>query len=311
VFAFTSYPTVVRCVLGPWVLVAIVADVSLWWLARLCPQWGPYFAMGIIGTGGAAGVGLSAQITLSLWNLYGIKGRLVLGLLAAAVAVGGWAVYTNQIVPGLESKQQKLNGKVEDEKKPEEARLGTQTIGKNEPEKKHEAAKKDPPMVPVASSPIETVLKFPAKVAAGKDLQFQEIPFKGLLEDGTIQEGGMVRAFFDKDGLDFAKAWKTKNIKALQELTPERFSELETVSAWTRLTDMERDKSYKADSFTMPATLAGKPFTPDYLAADKVNVKIRTLLADRCARCHMGGADAEKYPLENFEQISKLLVPAK
>jgi len=311
VFAFTSYPTVVRCVLGPWVLVAIVADVLLWWLARLCPEWGPYFAMGVIGTGGAAGVGLAAQITLSLWNLYGIKGRLVLGLLAVAVAAGGWAVYTNQIGPGLESKQKKLNGKVEDEKKPEEPKPGTQTSLKNEPEKKNEVAKNDPPMVPVAVSPIERVLKFPVKGPGGKDLQFQEIPFKGLLEDGTLQEGGMVRAFFDKDGLDLAKAWKNKNMKALQELTPERFSELEAVSAWIRLPDVERERSHKADLFAMPATLAGKPFTADYLAADKVNLKIRTLLGDRCVRCHMGGADAEKYPLEDYDQIRKLLVTAK
>ncbi len=311
VFAFTSYPTVVRCVLGPWVLVAIVADVSLWWLARLSPEWGPYFAMGIIGTGGAVGVGLLAQITLSLWNIFGIKGRLVLGLLAVAVAAGGWAVYMNQIGPGLESKQKKLNGKVEDDKKPEETKPATQTNTRNEPEKKNEAAKNEPPMQPVAVSPLERVLKFPVKGPAGKDLQFQEIPFKGALEDSTLQEGGMVRAFFDKDGLDFAKAWKSKIMAEIQKLTPERFSELEAVSAWIRLPDVEREKSHKADLFAMPTMLAGKPFTADYLTSDKVNVKIRTLLGDRCVRCHMGGADAEKYPMEDYDQIRKLLVTAK
>ena len=32
-------------------VLAIFADVALWWLARTCDEWGPYFAWGIIGTG--------------------------------------------------------------------------------------------------------------------------------------------------------------------------------------------------------------------------------------------------------------------
>ena len=35
VFAFTNYPVTLRCVLGPLVVLAVFADVSLWWLARL------------------------------------------------------------------------------------------------------------------------------------------------------------------------------------------------------------------------------------------------------------------------------------
>ena len=35
IFAFSSYPRWLRCVLGPIVLLAQVADVSCWWLARL------------------------------------------------------------------------------------------------------------------------------------------------------------------------------------------------------------------------------------------------------------------------------------
>ena len=75
IFAFTSYPTWVRVIGGPWVVIAVFADVSLWWLARLSDQWGPYFAMGVIATGAASGMGLAMQITLSLWNMYGPKGK--------------------------------------------------------------------------------------------------------------------------------------------------------------------------------------------------------------------------------------------
>src|SRR5207249_9175098 len=61
VFAFSRWPSWVRCVLGPWVVLAVFADVSLWWLARVCDQWGPFFAKGIIFTGGVAGFGLALQ----------------------------------------------------------------------------------------------------------------------------------------------------------------------------------------------------------------------------------------------------------
>jgi hypothetical protein len=310
VFAFTSYPTVVRCILGPWVLLAIVADVSLWWLARLSPEWGPYFAMGVIGTGGAAGMGLVAQITLSLWNIYGIKGRLVLALIGVAIGVGGWALYTNKVGPGLEEKQNTFKAKADTAGKPEETRPEPSPVVKKEEEKKQVTEKKDPPTVQGKVSPMERVLRFPVKGAGGKDLLFQEIPFKGVLDDGTIQEGGMVRSFFDKDLADFAKAWKNKDMQTVDMLKPERFGELEALNAWIRLTDAERQQSYEADAFALPPTLVGKPLTADYLAADKVKMKVKTLIGDRCVRCHSEGADGEKFPLEKYEQILKLL-PAK
>jgi hypothetical protein len=309
VFAFTSYPTVVRCILGPWVLLAIVADVSLWWLARLSPEWGHYFAMGVLGTGGAAGCGLAAQIVLSLWNIYGIKGRLVLGLIAVAAGFGVWAVYTNKIGPGLEDKQNSLKAKADTANKTVEPKPESISVAKKEEVKKQEPEKKDTPVVNGNISPMERVLKFPVKGPGGKDLLLQEIPFKGVLEDGTIQEGGMVRAFLDKDGSDFSKAWKSKDMKTIESLKPERLGELEALTAWVRQIDADRQKSYETDAFALPLTLAGKPFSGDYLAAGKV--KVKTLIGNRCVRCHMGGADGEKFPLESYDQILKLLVPTK
>ena len=305
VIAFSSYPTIVRCVLGPWVLLAVVADVSLWWLARLCPDWGPYFAMGVIGTGGAAGAGLAAQITLSLWNMYGAKGRLMLGLLGVAIAGCGCLIYLNQIEPGLANKKNAINAKAEADKRPEESKQEAVVIKapekKNEPDKKIEPEKKEVVAPRVGVSPIERVFKYPVKDAGGRELPLLSIPFKGA------QEGGMIRAFFDKDLGNFAEAVKEKDMPTQDKLMPERKGELEAFLAWTRLTDADRKKSYETDLFDLPVSLTGKPVTAEYVAGGKL--KIKTLIADRCERCHTDGSDAEKYPMVNYDQIHKLLVP--
>ena len=63
---------------GRWVLVAVVADVSLWWLARLCDQWGPVLRDGHHRHRRRGGSGAGVQIALSLFNMYGAKGKVVL-----------------------------------------------------------------------------------------------------------------------------------------------------------------------------------------------------------------------------------------
>jgi hypothetical protein len=88
VFALSSYPVWVRCLLAPLVLLAQVVDVSCWWLARL-DGIGPYFALTIMGTGAVVGTGLLLQIVLSLFNMYRWPGKVVLLLLFASAAVGG------------------------------------------------------------------------------------------------------------------------------------------------------------------------------------------------------------------------------
>ena len=40
-------------------------------------------------------------------------------------------------------------------------------------------------------------------------------------------------------------------------------------------------------------------------------MKVKSLVADRCARCHVGGGDAEEFPLETYEQLLKYLGPEK
>ena len=104
-FAFTRYPYFVRTLLAPIVLIAQVIDVWCWWLARLEPPAGPYFALAIMGTGAVVGIGLVLQIVLSLWDLYGRKGRLVLVLLFFAAISGLGLAYEKVIAPQLQEER--------------------------------------------------------------------------------------------------------------------------------------------------------------------------------------------------------------
>ena len=108
-FAFTRYPYFIRTVLAPIVLIAQVVDVWCWWLARLQPPAGPYFALAIMGTGTVVGVGLVLQIVLSLWDLYGRKGRLVLILLFVAFITGFGLAFDKVINPQLQAERQAAN----------------------------------------------------------------------------------------------------------------------------------------------------------------------------------------------------------
>jgi cytochrome c553 len=297
VFAFTSYPAIVRCVLGPWVLLAIVTDVAFWWLARLSHGYGVYFAMGVLGTGGAAGLGLAAQITLSLWNMYGAKGKFVLFLLfalgGAAAALVGWKV----VWPGLEKKQAEI------------AAVGNHqpsvTPNDHGPPVVTPKEKKDPlPPVVKPLSKAAQLLTFPIKgpdgkeIAYGTDVPWSELKFK------KEQPGSMVRAFFDKDKAEFAAALKEKDLDSQKRLMPERHGERQALLAWIKLAETERKKAYDADSFDLPAELSGKPVTKDYLKDGKVRIK--ALVTDRCITCH---ADEEKAPFDGYDAFRKYLEP--
>jgi hypothetical protein len=106
-FAFTGYSTFLRCVLSPIVLIAQVVDVACWWLARLDGV-GPYFALAILGTGTIVGLGLGAQIVLSLFSMYGKKGKCVL-VLMFVVAAGLFGVtYAKVIQPQVQSERDEI-----------------------------------------------------------------------------------------------------------------------------------------------------------------------------------------------------------
>jgi hypothetical protein len=105
-----------------------------------------------------------------------------------------------------------------------------------------------------------------------------------------------------------SSGWK-RDAKRIGEdkLRKQREGEREGVLAWLRA-GADKD-AYEKDRFSLPADVAKGPITAKYVEADgdtKV-LKIKTLLEERCVRCHTkdGAEDAkaEQYPLQTYEQI--------
>jgi hypothetical protein len=107
-FAFSSYPAWIRSVLAPLVLVVQMLDIGCWWLARLEGTWGVYFALSIRVTGAIVGVGLMVQILLSLFNMYGARGKTVLLLLFLALGAGGLVLNDRVIQPRLAQEREEF-----------------------------------------------------------------------------------------------------------------------------------------------------------------------------------------------------------
>ena len=268
VFAFSSYPVVVRCVLGPLVLIAQVADVSCWWLARL-PDVGPYFAYCILGTGGLVGMGLAAQIVLSLFNMYDRGGKRIVLLVFLLGGAAGGLVMLKVVKPFLDTEKQDAAAKLVVAEKPAEkppVAAGTGVWGKK-----------------ILTGPV--VLKtgpWDAKV-----------------------EGGMVRAFFDKEQT-FKDAAKAKGPE-LPKLTKERETEQALLAEWFGLPDDARKKAYDTDSWAIPNELAAQPLTTEFKAG--AAVKVKSLLVTRCVVCHGDGGDKADAPMETYDQLRKYFGP--
>jgi hypothetical protein len=98
IFACSSYPGWLRVLLAPLPLLAQLADISCWWLARL----DPLYARAILITGGIVAASLALQIVLGLLNLFGWTGRLVVILLLAAIGFGAFLLHERVIQPHLE-----------------------------------------------------------------------------------------------------------------------------------------------------------------------------------------------------------------
>ncbi|MFO0822876.1 MAG: hypothetical protein U0792_07115 [Gemmataceae bacterium] len=302
VFAFTSYPTVVRCIISPLVLVAIVTDVTFWWLARLSEGYGVYFAMGVIGTGGIAGTGLVAQITLGLWNMYGPRGKVVIALIFG-IGIGMLSVVMLKVAkPGLDAQNAAAKAKLRDaeqkqgdDTKPPEKKDPPKKDPEKKPDDKKDPMSKDPPKA--GPSPMEVVLEFPLKDDKGMEIPIASLPWS------KEPKKNMVRAFFDKDS-EFANAMKNAALPqaAKNQLTDERHGELAAIKEWLKLPMDLRKKTYDEDAFPLPADLAKRPITADYVKNGKVTVK--AILTDRCIRCH---ADDEKAMFSDFASMQKFM----
>ena len=272
-FAFTTYWAGIRAFLAPIVLLAQVVDISFWWLARV-PDYGVYFAYGILGTGAVVGVGMTMQIVLSLLNMYGIRGKIIVLLVLFGTAAGLATVGVKVIQPAL------------DEERKQAEQVKTLAVKADETKKVIAIVAVPPKMEP---SRLEKLIGGP--VEPNKDT-----PFSG--------KGTMAPAFFGKDS-SYKRRLKD-NAAIKPKLDEERKGEQQALLAWIVAAPAAREKAFEEDSFVLPQPLAGKPITPDYLT-DAKTVKVKSLLTDRCARCHCSGGEQEDYPLETYEQVMKYI----
>jgi hypothetical protein len=101
ILALTRWPAFVRVPLAPLALIAQVADISFWWLARLEAPYGPMFASWIPISGGIVGASLGLQILLSVFDLFGGVGKVVLFTLAIITSGAGYIVKEKVIDPHI------------------------------------------------------------------------------------------------------------------------------------------------------------------------------------------------------------------
>ncbi|MBP3958914.1 hypothetical protein J8F10_27030 [Gemmata sp. G18] len=308
IFAFSSWPAWMRVIIGPSVVIAVFADVSLWWLARLCDEWGPYFAMGVIGTGFIAGCGLCAQISLSLFNMYGWKGKAVIALMFVLGALAGGGFVMKLLVPVLP--KPKVEEKKPEDKKPEDkippVNGGTKSVSDGvaaaggaitEAMSKMQATG---PRKPIHA--LDKLLIWPPIDLDGSALPLpadpKQFPFNG--------EGTMAHAFFEKD-----KAFKkvidgsAPQIEK-DKLRAQRQGDLDALLAWVRSPENIRKATYEADKFEFPG-LSDRLISPELLKDKKVRIK--ALIDARCVTCHSPEGKQSDYLLDSYEGLSKYLKP--
>jgi hypothetical protein len=225
--------------------------------------------------------------------MYGAKGKFVILLLFAAGGAALGLVFLKVAMPGLEEKKRLLEATTApvsqstatQPQPPSKDGNGKDGNGGNLviPKAKDDNTSVVPPIAP-GLTPFQRVLMHPVKGPDGKEIPIAALKFKVKDDDGKPLDGGMVRAFFDKDA-EFKKMSPAEQQKAM----PERHGEREALLAWSILPDAERKKAFDADSFSLPPELAKKPITSDYAAGGKV--KIKRLIEDRCISCHAGEDD--------------------
>lgn len=124
---------------------------------------------------------------------------------------------------------------------------------------------------------------------------------------GPFNSTGTMRpAFFEKSA-----QWKeTVKQRPEADVRPEREGELAALLAWLRA-GAPAD-AYDADRFPLPPDLAPIKITVDFVTVDDdgqpvepKTVAIKSLIEQRCVRCHQEGGEAAKYPLDSHASLMK------
>jgi CheY-like chemotaxis protein len=87
------------------------------------------------------------------------------------------------------------------------------------------------------------------------------------------------------------------------EVRREREGERKALAAWVRAG--AKRPHYEADAFPLPADWGEQPITARYRDGD--HLKVRSILNDRCARCHVpeGDPKAQNFPLTTYNQVAR------
>lgn len=290
-FAFTSLPRWFRCIVAPMVVVAQIADVSCWWLARVDGV-GVFFAMAIVGTGTITGIGLLIHIILGTLNMWTGKGRLLMALVLLVGAAGAVYVGVKVIQPALDV--EKNRGAPKKAEKPAE----------NAPAPQVNNAAVPPPnnAVKPAVNPVPANNDVKAPPAPMPPMAVGVSHLEKLIMGPRGAWGGtesMSAAFFGKD-----KKYK-ELVKKQPEMEKDREGEQFALQAWLKAPAADRKKAFDADAFALPADRVGKPITAEFLAADKKTVKVQAILKARCAACHGPEGEQEEHPLTKWDEIAK------
>jgi len=102
-FAFTGYPLWARAIIAPLPLIAQIVDISFWWIARFDKQ----LADVILITGGIVGASLLVQILLSLFDMYGKVGKMVVAGFVIIGALGMGTLHQTVIGPYLKIEKER------------------------------------------------------------------------------------------------------------------------------------------------------------------------------------------------------------
>jgi hypothetical protein len=122
--------------------------------------------------------------------------------------------------------------------------------------------------------------------------------------------GTMRRAFFTKSA-GWAKATKNKTKEEIDKLRSERDGEALAFVEWIHAGLPKA--AYDDDKFQLSTGFATKPISGNYLVKDDEDkpvsprqVKIKTLIEDRCACCHAPDKTsiAAKFPLDTYEDVA-------
>jgi mono/diheme cytochrome c family protein len=287
VLAFSRLPFLLRLVLCPLPLVAQVLDISCWWLARLDGHLGETFASIIPLTGGVVALGLVVQILISVFDMYDWTGRFVLVLLFLGAGAGGGFLLQHLIHPWLEN---------------EKTRALEQPVEQKAEEKKPEAKKpqeKKPEEKPLHNEPPSKLEKLLTPNPRQTNLEFNG-------------EGQMSKAFINEKWEKTLTQYKKEH----PELTPEaadaalyaeREGERQALLGWIRAGGPQ--EAYDKDAFVLPAGAVDHPLTPKYRDADRKAARIKSIITDRCVRCHSpeGMGEAVQYPLDSYDELKKYL----